>query len=166
MAEEEGNEEKKKSPMMMIIIVAVLCIAGSLGGAYFMFGGSSDAEAKAEDGEAVAEEEAEPKKAFYFSLDPAFVVNFQGKSRARYLQVNIEGMTRDEKVKLDITTHLPQLRNNAVMILSSQKYEDLITPEGKETLRTALLEDMQKVLENETGKPGIENIYFTNFVMQ
>lgn len=162
---EEAQEEKAKSPMMMIIIIAVVCILGSLGGAYFMFGGSSDAEATPE-GEEVAEEAEEPKKAFYFSLDPAFVVNFQGKSRARYLQVNIEGMTRDEKVKIDITTHLPQLRNNAVMILSSQTYEDLITPEGKEALRVTLLEDMQKVLENETGKPGIENIYFTNFVMQ
>ncbi|MDX1519669.1 MAG: flagellar basal body-associated FliL family protein, partial [Gammaproteobacteria bacterium] len=103
----------------------------------------------------------------YFSLDPAFVVNFQGKSRARYLQVNIDGMTRNEEVKLDVTKHLPQIRNNVVLLLSSQEYEFLMKPEGKDTLRKSLLKEINNILENETGaEDAVEDIYFTSFVMQ
>lgn len=176
MAEEETQAEaeggKKKSPLMLIIIVAVVCLGIGLGGAYFMLGkGSAEdaevAEAAAEGEEGAAEAEAVSKDAFYFSLDPAFVVNFQGKGRAKFLQVNIDGMTRIEQMKLEVTKHLPQIRNNIVLLLSSKSYEDLITPEGKESLRKEVLGEIQKVMESETGKTeSVENIYFTSFVMQ
>ncbi|VAX05680.1 hypothetical protein MNBD_GAMMA19-792, partial [hydrothermal vent metagenome] len=38
--------------------------------------------------------------------------------------------------------------------------------EGKETLREEALEVVQQILEEETGDPGIEAVYFTSFVMQ
>ena len=170
MAEENAveEEEKKKSPLMMIIIVAVACLGIGGGAAFFLLGSSSsDAEAKTDTEETAAEEETVAmKQAYYFSLDPAFVVNFQGKSRARFLQVNIDGMTREEVMKQEVTKHLPQIRNNIVMLLSSKTYDDLITPEGKENVRKEILTEIQKVMESETGKQGIENIFFTSFVMQ
>ena len=172
MAEEETEEGggKGKSPLLMIIIVAVVCLGLGLGGAWFMMGSDSEADAELAEGETAEGEEgdaAAAKDAFYFSLDPAFVVNFQGKGRARFLQVNIDGMTREEQVKLDVTKHLPQIRNNIVLLLSSKEYEDLITPEGKELVRKEVLGEIQKVMESETGNAeGVENIFFTSFVMQ
>lgn len=168
MAEEnEAEEEKKKSPLMMIIIIAVACLGIGGGAAFFLLGSSSsDAEAETDTEEAAEEEAVASKEAYYFSLDPAFVVNFQGKSRARFLQVNIDGMTREEVMKQEVTKHLPQIRNNIVLLLSSKTYDDLITPEGKETVRQEVLAEIQKVMESETGKKGIENIFFTSFVMQ
>lgn len=175
MAEENENENeeeggKKKSPMLLIIIVAVLFIGSALGAAMFFMGGSDEAEAVAESAEGEGAEEEEgigaSKEAFYFSLDPAFVVNFQGKSRARFLQVNIDGVTREEVIKQEVTKHLPQIRNNIVLLLSSKTYDDLITPEGKEKVRQEVLSEIQKVMESEVGKAGVENIFFTSFVMQ
>ena len=75
-------------------------------------------------------------------------------------------MTRDPAVKEDITTHLPHIRNNVVFILSSKRYEDLITPEGKEELRKQVLTEVRKILKKETGNGDVEDIYFTSFVMQ
>lgn len=182
MADEEVVEEgdgieipdeggKKKLPLKLIIIIAVVLLAGGGGGAYFMMGNTTeDAVVAEEGGEAVgAEEDGETetaKEAVYFSLDPPFIVNFTGKSRARFLQVSIEGLTRDAKVKEDITKHFPQVRNNLVLLLSGQTYEELNTQEGKATLRKQVLKEVQKVLEAETGREGVEDVYFTSFVMQ
>ena len=176
MAEEipdEENEEiepqegsKKGRKLLLVIVVLVLLLVAAGGAAYVMLGTDKQAAATGESG---TDEDGEParKNAFYFSLDPAFVVNFQGKSRARYLQVNIDGMPRQEGVKLDVTKHLPQIRNNVVLLLSSQDYESLIKPEGKDSLRKSLLKEINKILEEETGnEDAVENIYFTNFVMQ
>jgi flagellar protein FliL len=161
---------KKKLPLKLIIIIAVVLLAGGGGGAFFMMGDKADDAAVAEEsGEATegdAEESATAGEAVYFSLDPPFIVNFTGKSRARFLQVSIEGLTRDIKVKEDITKHFPQVRNNLVLLLSGQTYEELNTPEGKTALRKQVLKEVQKVLEAETGKEGVEDVYFTSFVMQ
>jgi len=177
--EQVEEETRKGNKLVLIIVIAVVLLGASGGAAYYMSGAGDDATV-AEDSDAGEEgDESEDvdesgdektvtgNNAFYFSLDPAFVVNFQGKSRARYLQVNIDGMTRKEDVKMDVTKHLPQIRNNMVLLLSSQEYDVLIKPEGKDSLRKALLREINKILENETGnEDAVEDIYFTSFVMQ
>jgi flagellar FliL protein len=173
---EEGQEAegKKKLPLKLIIIVAVVLLTGAGAGAFFMMGDKATDEvaidASSDKTDATEKEEgdegAASAEAIYFSLDPPFIVNFSGKSRARFLQVSIEGMTRDAKVKEDITKHFPQVRNNLVLLLSAKTYEELNTVEGKAALRKQVLKEVQKVLEAETGKEGIEDVYFTSFVMQ
>ncbi len=171
----EGEEEqqeggKKKSPLKLIIIVVVVLLIAGGAGAFFMMGDKGEDAAASESKEVAEGEEGEASdamaEAHYFSLDPPFIVNFTGKSRARFLQVSIEGMTRDSTVKESITKHFPQVRNNLVLLLSSKTYDELNSPEGKAGLRKQVLKEVQKVLEAETGKEGIEDVYFTSFVMQ
>ena len=172
---EEGQESapKKKLPLKLIIIIAVVVLVGGGVAGFFMMGDKSTEDAtvsesgeKAEAEESDAEESVALGEAYYFSLDPPFIVNFSGKSRARFLQVSIEGMTRDATVKEDITKHFPQVRNNLVLLLSSKTHDELNTADGKAKLRKQVLREIQKVLEAETGKEGIEDVYFTSFVMQ
>lgn len=80
--------------------------------------------------------------------------------------MSIEGLTRDATVKEDITKHFPQVRNNLVLLLSSKTYDELSNQEGKAALRKQVLKEIQKVLEAETGKEGVEDVFFTSFVMQ
>ncbi len=174
MAEEDKEEgadgtEKKKSPLMLIIIIVAVLLIGGGAGAFFMMGDKEEGTAAAEENgaaESETEEETVSKSAHYFSLDPAFIVNFTGKSRARFLQVSIEGMTRDEIVKEEITKHFPQVRNNIVLLLSGKTSEQLSTPDGKDKLRKEVLKEVQDILVAETGKEGVEDVYFTSFVMQ
>ena len=178
MAEEEeleGKEAegKKKKPLLLIIVAAVVLLGGGGAGAYFMLG-QGDAEAAVDEtaitgstgSDDAGDALAAAGEAYYFSLDPPFIVNFSGTSRARFLQVSIEGLTRDSTVKEDITKHLPQVRNNLVLLLSSKTYEELNSMEGKAGLRKQVLKEIQKILESETGKEGVEDVYFTSFVMQ
>jgi len=155
---------------IVIGVVAVLLLGT---GGYFIFGSHHDARegAKSAKGSAAAEGGDKDKPAtmsYYFTLDPAFVVNFIGRGQAKYLQVNIEGVTREPSIKEDISLHLPHIRNNIVMLLSSKTYDELITAEGKEKLRKDVLSEVRKILKDETGKEGdtVDNIYFTSFVMQ
>lgn len=166
---EEGSGGKGRSkPLLLIIVILILVIAG--GGAwYFLGAGDSGSEiaGEADEGEDVEEEEeAKPVTPYYFTLNPPFVVNFAGTGRARFLQVNIEGLTRDPSVKEDVTMHMPHIRNNIVFILSSQRYEDLVSAEGKEKLRKQILDEIRSILKQETGNSDIEDIYFTSFVIQ
>lgn len=102
----------------------------------------------------------------YLPLDPPFVVNFENSEEARFLQVSMEVMARDSDVLEAVKKHMPAIRNNLVLLLSSQEYKTLSSFAGKEAVRTAALAEIQKILNEYTGKPGVEAVYFTGFVMQ
>ena len=102
----------------------------------------------------------------YQALEPPFVVNFQDQSQVRFLQIAMEVSTRDPLVIAAVKTHMPVIRNNLVLLLSNQAYAGMSTREGKEKLRTDALAEIQKILTEQTGKPGVDAVYFTSFVMQ
>jgi flagellar FliL protein len=170
--QEQENKGGKKA--LLFALIGLLLVAG--GAAAFFFIGGTDgaaedtvAEESASDAETKPAKSADTRQAHYFSLDPAFVVNFQEqehRGRARFLQVTIDAMTRDEAVLDAIKTHMPVIRNNLVLLLSRQTYEELVPHEGKERLRAEALAEIQSVLQEQIGKPGVEAVYFTSFVMQ
>ena len=128
-------------------------------------GGHGDAkggDAKSGDGKG----EDSKNAATYYAFDPAFVVNFQAQDQLRFLQVKVEVMMRDPKVTPAIEKHMPVIRNNLVVLFSSQDFTTISTRVGKDRLRAQALAEIQKVLKESTGQPGVEQVYFTSFVMQ
>jgi flagellar FliL protein len=169
----EGAKTGGGSKFKLIIItsVAVLLLVGvSVGATLYLAGGMSGAErAQMEEDDKAKEggEEAKPKgPAEYVALEPPFVVNFQHEGVIRYLQVSVEAMARDQQVIEDVKHHMPAIRNDLVLLFSSQNYETVSTREGKEKLRAEVLADIRRLLEENTGKPGVEAVYFTSFVIQ
>ncbi len=172
----------KGTPWVMIIaivMVSLMLLMGMMLGTLYLTGVLSagkggktehvaDAQDQGGDGEKQAdgEQDTEKKAAVYIPLEPAFVVNFEGKGPARFLQITVEAMTRSPEMEEKIKKHMPVLRNALVFLFGSQTYENVSTLDGKEKLRTAALTALQKILEEETGEPGIEALYFTSFVMQ
>ncbi len=75
-------------------------------------------------------------------------------------------MSRDKSALEQLQAHMPHVRNNVLMILSEQKLDTILTSDAKETLRESILKEMQFVLTQASGDPGIEAVYFTSFVMQ
>ena len=115
------------------------------------------------------ENKAKPKQhkePIYYKFDPPFVVNIQGETGTRFLQLTIEAMTYDQSATADIDQHMPVIRNNIVLLLSDVSYEQLSTLEGKQKMRADILSEIQKVLKEKTGKSGIEEVYLTSIVMQ
>jgi flagellar FliL protein len=149
-----------------ILVVGGLFIAGVLPGGESGTAGN-DRELAAGDEEGYSEEDdGESMPAIYLPIDPAFVVNFASQGKARFLQVTVEVMTRDVTVPDKVKLHMPVIRNNLMLLFSTQSYDSVSTLEGKESLREEALEVVQQILEEETGDPGVEAVYFTSFVMQ
>lgn len=166
-------KEKDNKPKMMILIgvIAVLVIGLSVTGTLLIMGGDSKEQAAIEAGEGSEQQSddiiaVEAVDAHYYQIRPAFVVNYNTKGRIRYLQVNVELMTEKEKTLDVIQKHLPLIKNNLVTLFSAQDFESIKTYEGKETLRQAALENLQRVMIEKIGEPGVEAVLFTSFVLQ
>jgi flagellar FliL protein len=157
----EGASGGKSGKLKWILIaVAALAVGG---GAAFFFLSKGKSEA------APGKEEAKKAHAaaLYYKFEPAFVVNFGGQGNSRYLQVTVEAMSRSPEVVEAVKANEPAIRNDLVLLFSSQQYDVLMSPEGKDALRQSTLESIRKALAKEGTKPEeIEGVYFTSFVIQ
>ncbi|MDQ2078088.1 flagellar basal body-associated FliL family protein [Marinimicrobium sp. ABcell2] len=142
--------------------VLVLALAGIL--AWVFLAATLDEEALA--AREAQRPEAAAQRAIYYPLAERFTINYDVRGRQRFLQVEVTLMLRDDAAVRGIETHMPRIRNDLVMLFSGQVFEDLQTPEGKELLRQDALRQVQNVLEQEIGRPAVEQVLFTSFVMQ
>ena len=149
------------------LLVAALA-AGSAIVAVKMFGGAPSANqgtgASADHGE--GEAAAKAGKPIYFALEPAFTVNLADEGATRYLQAEVQVMARNQEAIDAVTLHMPVIRNQLLLLLSQNKVADLKSLEDREKLREKALEEVRKILKKETGKAGVEALYFTSFVTQ
>jgi len=169
----DGNEDGGRSlkKLIILLIVGLVIVAISVGGtlmALKFLKGQEPAERALE--EENADDAGTPKPpvapAIYYPLKPPIIVNFEVKGRQRYLQAEIVLLIREDDVISAIELHMPMLRNSLIMLIGGQRYEEIQTAEGKELLRQQCLQEMQKIMEAEIGKPGIEQVLFASLVMQ
>lgn len=156
---------KSGKPWLTIIVIA-LVIAGAAGGTWFFVNRSSEQTQQAE-AKAKAATGNIPAPAQYFALEPPFVVNLIGSAGgARYLQVEVQLMTRDAEALKNIEQHAPAIRARLLMLFAQENADELISRAGKEKLQSAALAEVKKLMTAETGKPCAEALLFTSFVMQ
>jgi flagellar FliL protein len=114
--------------------------------------------------EPVEEEPLAP--AIYTALDPPFVVSFDQEDGARYLQLTLQAMAREEKTIAAVKQHAPAIRNSVLFKLSGYELEVLTTQAGKEQLRQELLVAANEILAKNGVESGVEELYFTSLVIQ
>ncbi|MBM6551252.1 flagellar basal body-associated FliL family protein [Marinomonas ostreistagni] len=164
---EEGKKGGKKK-LIIIIVAALLVLGGGGAAAYFFLFSGDDSSAEQADGEGASAEEVVQTDgpAIYLELEQPFVVDFMVSGRQRYLQLNMTLMSRDQGQIDAVKLHMPLIRNSLVLLFSSQSFDELQTIEGKQALKASAVESINQILTQETGLGGIENVLFTNFVMQ
>lgn len=160
-AKKEGEEGKKKGKGKLVIIVALVVLAAGGGGAFFMLKGGHPKSA-----EQAAADAAKAKPAVYLQLDPAFVVNFQDEAALRFLQVGVNVMSHDPEAIAAAKEADPEIRNALLMLFSAQDVKSLSDVKGKQKLQAAALAEVQRVLKEKIGRPGVDALYFTSFIMQ
>lgn len=149
---------KKHLILYIVIAVLVLALAGA-GAVFFLLKGEPEGAGGSESKPAAV------KAAHYLALDK-LVVNFSQRGPVRFLQVNLQVMSHDPAALKAMETHMPAIRNDILLLLGSQTYEEVSTPEGKEKLRGAILEKVQAILDTYEKDRKVEAVYFTEFVMQ
>jgi flagellar FliL protein len=163
-----GNDQPAgKLKLIILIVIAVLvAMALSIGGTWFYLSKKGDA-AEASPAESTAQTAAPVKQAaIYEELAPAFVVNFNHEGRARYMQVSVALMARDKAALDALKVHMPVLRNRLVMLFGNADFGALMSAPGKELLRQQATVSVQELAQKETGQVTVEQVLFTNFVLQ
>ncbi len=146
---------------ILILALALILVSAVCGYALYTLRGHNAP------GTAQAEAPAKEKKPeLFMALDPAFVVNFRNADSLSYLQVGVTLMSHDPLVLQSAKEADPVIRNALLMLFSSQDYTELSSTDGKQKLQAKALAAVQKILTDRTGKPGVDALYFTSFVMQ
>ncbi len=174
MAEEEkteGNEtsgtKSNKKIIIIFVLVAVLAIGLSVGVTLFLLTGSDNEETAQEDNAAPVEEVKIP--ASYLELKPPFLVTFNVEGRQRYMQISFSVSARDTLVFSSLEHHMPLIRSKLLSTYGGMDFNLIKTETGKATLQAKTVDVINSVLSAEgegEGEGQIENVYFTNFVLQ
>ncbi len=188
---EVEGEGKKKSPLVKIIIFAVagiVVLAGTIVGTMFLTGffdrkdihemekRLAELEAKANEGKEDDKEKGPQKVAkespeltrfenSYMELEKPLVSTLTGTRKV--IQVNLSIMTHyDERVFKNVKKHEPALRSAALDAMRQSTEADLGSPDFRKNLALKIRDEMNAVLTKYEDFGGIEEVFFTSFVVQ
>lgn len=104
-------------------------------------------------------------QATYFQLQTPFTSNMSDTDA--FAQISVAVSTYYDLRVIDaIKTHEMAIRSQVLMMLAQQPEETLSTPEGKRALQGKIKGIINDILKQKTGYGGVDNVYFTNFVIQ
>lgn len=96
-----------------------------------------------------------------FNLNP-IIVNVAGSDARRYLKAQIVFELSKEKLAEEIEKRSPQIYNVLIDILSSYRVEDITENNGKERIRSEVMNRINLILTSGT----IVNVYLSELVIQ
>ena len=189
VAAEEG-EKKPKSPIVLIIVGVVgllIIMASTVAGTLFLTGffnpkvdpehAEAAADGHGKDGKGKDAKGAKPGKKVkdspeltrfeytYMQIEREFLVNLSGSKKVMSVQLAV--MTHyDERVFENVKKHEFALRSVIMDVMRQTPEADLTKPEFRKELAAKIRDSMNTLLEKYEDFGGIEDIYFTNFIVQ
>jgi flagellar FliL protein len=101
----------------------------------------------------------------YFKMENEFLVNVTGSKRVMSIQVAV--MTRyDQKVIDNLKKHEFALRSVMMDVMRQSQDADINTPEFRVDLAKKLRDAMNALLEKYEEFGGVEDVFFTSFIVQ
>jgi len=119
-----------------------------------------------QDGEPLDEGARAAAKAIYLPLKPAFVVNYGGAGRLKYIKAEVSVRLDSSRAANSVRHHMPYIRNNLVMLFASQTDESVGSQAGKEALRQDALAEIRKILLEEDRQEGVIDVFFNTLIVQ
>ena len=114
-----------------------------------------------------AKEDAAPK-VNYITLSPPFVGNYglDGTPKLKVYKADVALRVTGEDATNAVKANEPLIRNQLVALFAQQTTESMSNVEAKEKLRQEALKQTQQVMNDETGKPVVEDLLFNNLIIQ
>ena len=101
----------------------------------------------------------------YFQMEREFLVNITGSKRVMSIQVAV--MTRyDQRVVDNIKKHEFALRSGMMDVMRQSQESDVNKPEFRVELAKKLRDAMNALLEKYEEFGGVEDVFFTSFIIQ
>ncbi|YCO04507.1 flagellar basal body-associated protein FliL [Vibrio sp. VNB-15] len=166
MAEEQlqgVDAPKGKGKLLIIIIAVVVLLIGGGAAAFFLMGSDEPAQA-AQAQQAQATTAAEPIA--YVNIAQPFIFNVTGDRRDRLVQIKAQLMVRGSENEQLARYHSPLIESSLLSTFASATVEQLRSPTGRVELRDRASDDIKAALNAAVGKPVIEKVLFTDFVIQ
>ena len=120
---------------------------------------------------ALAEEggkEEDVNKVAYVALTPPFVGNYSldGGPKLHVYKADVALRVTGADAQKAVKTNEPLIRNQLVALFTQQTVDSMSNVDAKEKLRQEALKQVQQVMNDETGKPVVEDLLFNNFIAQ
>jgi len=148
-------------PMKRIILIVLIAIiaAGAAGAGVWFFMSKRPPSAS-------AAEAPPPPAPLCFPLE-SMTVNLQSDDgQQHFLRIGLTLKLTDPKVQQELTDHMPELRSRILLALSNHHPDDLAPLDGKRALAT----DLKTLIEQPTDKGAppvhVDDVLFTEFVVQ
>lgn len=104
-------------------------------------------------------------KATYYPIEQAFTSNLRDSDG--FMQVGLGVSTYyDQRVIDNLKNNDMPVRSAVLMVLADQDAFVISTPEGKKKLQSDLKDAINQVLISREGFGGIDDVYFTSFIIQ
>lgn len=153
-AQPESTPPSKKSRQPLVLVLAAVVVLGGAGAYYWKFQAAP----------AAAEEEPPPAPPVYVVLDP-FVVNLADAGGRRFLRLTlgivVAGEERAAEFSEDAVTRM-RLRSAILEMLAQQTADALITPEGKDALKTSIA----GLIAHHAHELEVSDVLFSEFIVQ
>jgi flagellar FliL protein len=183
-----ADAPKKKKGKKKLILLVLVVLLGAGGGYFAMYGmpgsggGHAEADEHADEPQLVVREGAtasseartrartgrpDPRvfRTTYLPLEGNFTSNLRGGDN--FVQVGLGLSTfYDDHVKENVERNMMAIRSAIILTLSEADPVEITTLSGKEALKEALKNAINRVLTNREGFGGIDDVYFTSFVTQ
>ena len=191
-AEVEGKKKKPILKILIIVLVVLILLAGTVAGTLFATGffdkkDTQNAENQLKNLEQEKANQAagvgkdgkpiEPQKVtkatpelnrfenHYLELEREMLANLTNSRKV--IQVQMAIMTHyDERVFKNVKKHEVALRSAALDVMRQVTEPDLAKPEFRKELAEKIRTEINAVLEKYEDFGGIEEVYFTSFVVQ
>jgi flagellar FliL protein len=154
------NSASKKRSKLPWILLGLVILGGAGGGGFFWWQSQQAAAQPTKTGTAAR------APAQYYALEPAFVVNLADADSIRYLQAEVELVTRDANTRAAMELHEPAIRNRLLLLFGQQSSAQLGQRTGKERLQATALKEVREVLKREAAPDKVEAVIFTSLVTQ
>lgn len=111
---------------------------------------------------------ASPGSQRYYQIDEPFTINFlnQSQDKMRYLQIKVALKSDDPAIIESAKSNLPMIQDALRILFTDQSYETVSSVAGRKLLQQQALEKIRALLAQETGSNGLQQVYFTRFILQ
>lgn len=149
---------------LLLALVIIIVAAGAGAGGYWYFLGRHAATPQQQHVVVEQPSVVQVKPPVYTDLKP-FTVNLND-SEGRMLYIGLSLQVGDDEAVKALTQHLPEVRNRILMMLSSQKAENLTTPQDKERLANEIRDALMAPFDTSAIAINVRQVLFTDFIVQ
>jgi len=103
----------------------------------------------------------------YFQLEPDIITNYikTGK-KIGFVRITVELMAKSKGNLSVIDDHEPLIRDKIITIIGEQTEAMVKSITDREVIRQRCLDEVNEMLEAETGKRPLEDLLFTKYLYQ